>query len=489
MPGLHGLDVVAPQLERVPERGHVEDPAQLTAQGSEDRPGTVRTAMRHRDGRIVHVDVTAADVDHEGRPARLLLLRDGHSHERMRQAIRPAGEVTRPRVLLVDDDDAVRFLVREMLVSAGYEPVSAGSAEEALHQLATGTEPFDVVVTDASLPGLSGAELLGRLRTGDPQPQVLVISGYQSDTLAAQGLIGRDVPFLAKPFTADELTAKLQEILQAAHRSQQEQQVRFQADLLDAVGQAVVATDLAGRITYWNRAAESLYGWRQEEVLGRDVTEVTPTEESLGQAVEILDGLRRGERWSGELELRKKDGSVFPALVTDAPVRDRRGRLIGIIGVSSDLTERKAVEEHLRQVQRLEAVGRLAGGVAHDFNNLLTVIGGHCAVVASELPEDSALRQHLRHAQEGVERASKLTSQLLAFSRRQVVDERVLDLRRAVTELEPVLRRLHGGRHENLPAADSRHSFPHAGSPDTSRSGRHPARPGRPRPALRPPTT
>src|SRR5918997_5462754 len=132
-------------------------------------------------------------------------------------------------------------------------------------------------------------------------------------------------------------------------RKRAEKQIRFQRRLLDAVGQAIIATDLQGRIIYWNRAAEELYGWSKEEVMGRPIVEVTPSEGMLDQAEEIMSELRAGRSWSGEFVVQRKDGSTFPAMVTDTPVHDERGSLVGIIGVSTDISERKALEEELER--------------------------------------------------------------------------------------------------------------------------------------------
>ena len=120
---------------------------------------------------------------------------------------------------------------------------------------------------------------------------------------------------------------------------------RFQARLLDAVGEAVIATDLEGTILYWNAAAEHLYGWPAEEVLGRDVAEVTPTDMFLTQAREIMDALRTGESWSGEFMVKDRQGREFPVLVHDSPILDKDGKLVGIIGTSTEITRRKRSEE------------------------------------------------------------------------------------------------------------------------------------------------
>ncbi len=128
-----------------------------------------------------------------------------------------------------------------------------------------------------------------------------------------------------------------------------DRQTQFQARLLDTVEQAVIATDAAGIVTYWNRAAERLYGWSSAEALGRDVGELTVPEIAQSQAQAIMARLQAGESWSGEYSVRRRDGSTFPAIVTDTPVRDSAGALIGIVGIATDISAQKQTEAALRQ--------------------------------------------------------------------------------------------------------------------------------------------
>ena len=139
-------------------------------------------------------------------------------------------------------------------------------------------------------------------------------------------------------------------------RKQAEVKTRFQADLLGAVGQAVIATDLEGRITYWNRSAQDLYGFSAEETMGRFVVDVIPSEAYRERAEQIMLQLRAGRSWSGEFEVRRKDGTTFPAMVTNTPVRDEQGNLVGIIGISTDITERKLAEQEIERRTHQQAV-------------------------------------------------------------------------------------------------------------------------------------
>ncbi len=130
-------------------------------------------------------------------------------------------------------------------------------------------------------------------------------------------------------------------------RKQAERKIYFQARLLDVIQQAVVVTDLAGNIIYWNHYAEKLYGWSASDVLGCPIVDVTPAETTKEQAAEIRSRLQRGESWLGELLVRRRDDTTFPAIVIDSPIYDEQGELIGIISVSVDITEHKQLEAEL----------------------------------------------------------------------------------------------------------------------------------------------
>jgi PAS domain S-box-containing protein len=191
------------------------------------------------------------------------------------------------------------------------------------------------------------------------------------------------------------------QIGQFLERNRAEEKIRFQAHLLDAVGQAVIVTDPDGTIVYWNRFAERLYGWRTDEALGRNVIDVVVAPAAVAQAADIMGRLRAGEDWTGEIEVRRRDGTVFPAFVTDTPVFDEQGRLTAVIGISVDLTERKRVEQALRFLA--DASAALAAVV--DYQSTLQKVAGlavphfadWCAVDMLE-PDGSLRRLAVVHA-------------------------------------------------------------------------------------------
>lgn len=260
---------------------------------------------------------------------------------------------------------------------------------------------------------------------------------YHPDDLRfAEAVAGQTGLAVAKVVQIEEVERARRVAIAAAD------EIRFQARLLDAVGEAVVAVDLEGTIVYWNKAAEKLYGYTAEEARGSDLSVTAPADTDRAQLTDAMKALTRGESWTGEVTLRRRDDSSFPARFTGTPFYDDEGNPLGIITVASDLTQRKELEGQLIQAQRLQAVGGLAGGVAHDLNNALTGIQGFTELILQDLPPTSGARGDLEEIRESANRAAALVRQLLAFSRRQLLQPTELDLNRVILGMSGVLRRV-----------------------------------------------
>jgi PAS domain S-box-containing protein len=223
--------------------------------------------------------------------------------------------------------------------------------------------------------------------------------------------------------------------------------------LIQAAPLAITMTDPGGHVRMWNRAAERLFGWAAEEVLGgpppTDPAGDRPAADVIGRLVQS------GESIAGlETQLRARDGSARDVVLSVAPVYQGDGAHCGMLEILSDVTERRVLEEQLRQAQKMEAVGRLAGGVAHDFNNLLTVINGYGDLVLAGLPAEDPNRELVREVVAAGQRAAGLTRQLLAFSRKAIVEPRPLNLAAVVADVDRMLRRVIGEDIQLVVAAD-----------------------------------
>ncbi len=219
------------------------------------------------------------------------------------------------------------------------------------------------------------------------------------------------------------------------------------ARLMTAIEQspnAVTITDVEGAIQYVNPAFSRITGYSREEVLGKNPRILKSGQHDRAFYERMWQAILGGETWHGELVNRRKDGKLYNEETYIAPVRNSSGEITHFIAIKQDITARKELEEQLRQAQKMEAVGQLAGGVAHDFNNLLTIINGYSQLLLENLGETNALRAQVAEIQKAGERAAGLTQQLLAFSRRQVLNLQVLDLNQVIRDTHKMLHRMIG---------------------------------------------
>jgi PAS domain S-box-containing protein len=231
---------------------------------------------------------------------------------------------------------------------------------------------------------------------------------------------------------------------QCAEEALQKSEAFFKA-LVDAAPDSVTATDLSGKIISVSPTTLQLHGYDDEdEILGRSALElIVPAEHDRAEQG-MKTTLEEGAVRNTEYRLLRRDGSTFHGELSASLMRDASGQPSGFVAIVRDVTDQKELEDQLRQAQKMEAIGKLAGGVAHDFNNILGTIIGYSDMLLEDLGDNHPLREDIENMLAAAERASTLTRQLLAFSRKQVLETKVLSLNEVVTETRKMLIRLIG---------------------------------------------
>jgi two-component system cell cycle sensor histidine kinase/response regulator CckA len=226
------------------------------------------------------------------------------------------------------------------------------------------------------------------------------------------------------------------------HKRAEEARLRL-ATAIDQAAESIVITDTAGTIQYVNPAFERITGYSQAEAIGENPRILKSGKQDAAFYEALWATITAGQVWQGRLVNRKKDGSLYTEDATISPVREG-GAIINYVAVKRDVTRELQLEEQYYQAQKMEAVGRLTAGVAHDFNNILTAINGFSELVSLGMAPDDPLQDSVKKVLSSGQRAAGLVRQLLAFSRKQIVQPEVLDLNDVLANVDKMLRRIIG---------------------------------------------
>ena len=365
-----------------------------------------------------------------------------------RRAIQSEGAFRPLRVLYAEYNAADADLtIRHAARHAPYLHFDhAATAREVMEKTAgPAAGGYDAILLDYGLPDRSGLELLKDLRDEGVDLPMVMVSGPGDEEVVVQAFkLGASDCVIKTPGYLFRLPSMLESVF---HRAQlirekaalRESEQRFRT-LFDSVPVAILTRDPDGRCLSANARAAQLW---DRSPLGKTLQELFPSELAAvwkaGDEEVILSGVENVVE-----ESVPSPGGPRLFLTRRTPLRDRAGRVTGILSSALDITERKSLEAQLLQSQKMEAIGRLAGGVAHDFNNLLTVINGCAAFLIGSMPEGTEANELSQQILDAGERAAALTRQLLAFSRRQVLEPRNIDLNAVVAGMERLLERVIG---------------------------------------------
>jgi PAS domain S-box-containing protein len=360
------------------------------------------------------------------------------------------------RILIVEDEALLAEEIRDRLTRLGYTVVDVvNSTREAVE--AAGVHRPDLVLMDIHLKGGDDGTLAAAaIQRHGSAPVVFLTAHADADTLSRATAAG-PFGYVLKPFREQDLVVAIETAL-TRHRLEQRiaASERDHAAILASIDEGVVATDPEGRVTFINRVAEGLTGRTLARVRGQAVAQVlTLVSEATGRPVESPALRAMREKHTVTLTeptmLVAEDGTQIPVDDSAAPILDEHGTLFGSVIAFRDNRERRRrddalrlAEDHLRHARRMEAVGQLAGGIAHDFNNLLTVVLGLSGLLLAETTLTPTQREWADDINKAGARAADLTRQLLAFSRKQVLQPKTLDLSALVAGISRILQPLMG---------------------------------------------
>jgi PAS domain S-box-containing protein len=245
-----------------------------------------------------------------------------------------------------------------------------------------------------------------------------------------------------RSFWNASVAAERERLRSSANRRKAEQEKASLVAAIEQAAEEILITDTEGNIQYVNPSFEQVTGYSRSEVIGKNPRFLKSGSHDAAFYQDLWHTIQNGSVWTGRITNRKKDGNIYQTEGTISPIHDSSGKLTGFVAARHDVTELLQLESQLRQSQKMESIGRLAGGVAHDFNNLLTVISGYGDLLLKSLPVDDPKYRYLEGVRKATDRAANLTQQLLAFSRKQLIQPRAVDLNALIIETREMICRL-----------------------------------------------
>ncbi len=347
-------------------------------------------------------------------------------------------------ILIVDDDEAMADNLQDILSDEGYRMVTANTCADAL--TAAVEERPQVALLDLKLPDDTGINLLANLKVSNPDCICALMTAFADVDSAITALEKGAFHYLQKPVRPIELinllerifeTIQIREDKRIAEDRLRESEERFRT-IFESAQDAIFLKDTHLKYTLVNPAMERLYDLKASEFMGQ-TDETLFGSEAGGQTREIEQQVLQGEIVEEEIKISHKQAKIFHSI--KVPLTSKTGKTSGICGFARDITATKVLEAQLLQAQKMEAVGTLAGGISHDFNNLLQAILGYAQMLLMDQVTTGGDTAKLKEIEKAAQRATELTSQLLAFSRKVEIHPRPVNLNQVVQQVDKLLKR------------------------------------------------
>jgi PAS domain S-box-containing protein len=360
---------------------------------------------------------------------------------------------TRPQsILLIEDDEDDYVLIRAMLSDTQetrYQLDWAPTFDAGLQAL--GREEHDAILLDYRLGVRSGFDLLREAIAIGCRAPIIVLTGQGAYSVDVEAMEAGAADYLDKAHLSAPLLER--SIRYAVEHRRQEEMLRESEEryrsLVEASASLIALSDLQGKGLFVNAPGAKLLGYdHPAELVGQNLIDSIAPDDRERVIQDFEQTLEQGFMRNTEYTVLTKDGRALPVVASAAVIRDAQLKPQAVVVIMTDLTESKHLAAQFLQAQKMEVVGQLAGGVAHDFNNMLTVIQGYAQFALEELAPADPVRGHLGQVLRAAERSATLTRQLLAFSRRQALQTKVITINELVLEMDKMLRRLIGANIE-----------------------------------------
>jgi two-component system cell cycle sensor histidine kinase/response regulator CckA len=396
-------------------------------------PCTCRHIHPRSDGTQAHIDILMSPLkDDDGQVTHVI------------EASRDITDITRMQAALLEGEQKFQAVFEHMAPGCCLDEIVYQNDQAVDYRILDVNPSYERLtgITKAQADGALASELYGTGEapnleiyarmdaTGEP----VIFEAYYPPT-------GRHLHINASRIAPGRFCTLFSDITERK-RAEEERERLLSA--IEQTGEVVIITDPDGGIRYVNPAFMRATGYAREDIVGKNPRILKSGQQADGFYRNLWETISSGRTWEGRMVNKRKDGTLYTEDATISPVCDDAGRILNYVAVKRDVTEHLKLQAQLQQAQKMESVGRLAGGVAHDYNNMLTVILGRTELALSKVERGQPLHTDLTEIHAAAKRSSKITRQLLAFARKQTIAPKVLDLNETVGGMIQMLRRLIG---------------------------------------------